>query len=111
MKRVLILLLLGEVFAFATRLAACDLCPGGAGTIPLSAQVAAHKMVVFGPIIKANFRADLTSGTSELRVDVAIKTPPEFKDRKTITLNRPAPPDPKIKYLVFVDVADGELDP
>jgi hypothetical protein len=88
---------------------ACDLCPNQGQ--PLSQELTQARAVVFGPIVNAKLGLDGTSGTSQLQVDAVIKPDPIIKDQKLITLPRYVPPDPKVKFLVTLDVVRGQLDP
>jgi len=89
--------------------AACDLCPGQGP--PLSVEFAQARAAVYGPIIKANLGLDGVSGSSELKLEAVLKDADFLKGKQTITLPRFTPPDAKIKYLVFLDTINGQLDP
>jgi hypothetical protein len=87
----------------------CDLCPNQGQ--PLSYELAQARAVVFGPVINARLGLDGISGTSQLQVEAVLKSDPLIKDQKVITLPRYVPPDPKLKFLVTLDVVRGQLDP
>ena len=99
----------GLLLVLACPASACDLCtPQGP---PLSRHVHNARFVVFGPIVSAKLGADNLSGTSEVKIEGLVKTNGTLKENDTLTLPRYAPPDPKFKYLIFVDVVKGQLDP
>ena len=90
---------------------ACDLCPG-ARSLPFSYEARGAAMVVVGHITSARLAPDGVGGTSELTIDAIIKADPAFRNRKSITIRKYLPPDPKYKYfLVFLDAVKGRLDP
>jgi hypothetical protein len=94
---------------WATPAAACDLCaPQGP---PLSVQVEQARMVLFGPVVSSRLGLDGTSGTSELKIEAVVKPDDHIKGRATVSLPRYVPADPKVKFLVFLDIVKGQLDP
>jgi hypothetical protein len=93
----------------APHTAACDLCSNQG--VPLSQELAQARAVVFGSIVNAKLGADGIGGTSQLAIDAVLKSDPAIKNKTTITLPRYVPPDPKVKFLVAIDVVRGELDP
>jgi hypothetical protein len=90
-------------------LQACILCPSQGS--PLGKEIGDAKLVVFGSIRSAQAAPDGIGGTSEFAVDALIKGEQSLVKGKTITLPRYVPPAPGVKYLVFLDVNQGRVDP
>jgi hypothetical protein len=91
---------------------ACPFC-GQAGQT-LTQEVNDANMIVFGTLSDAKRDPDeFGKGTTEMKVEMVVKDDPFLKGRKTITLPRYIPLDPKnpTKYLVFCNVFKDQLDP
>ncbi len=109
MRSKLIALLAVAVLGTAVPASACDLCP--ALSPPLSWEMAQAPMVIFGGITSARLGTDGFNGTSDLRIEAVLKDHDKLKGQTSITIPRYLPPDPKVKFLLFVDVAKEQLDP
>lgn len=91
---------------------ACPFCPSAGQTL-LGETKQAH-FIVFGTL--SNPKRDPSEfgkGTTDMKIEVVVKDHEYLKGKSTITLPRYVPPDPKSpsKYLVFVEIYKGELDP
>jgi hypothetical protein len=93
----------------APGLRACDLCNNQGA--PFSMEIAQARAVVFGPVVSSKLGADGIGGTSQLQIDAVLKSDPILKNQKSITLPRYVPPDPKVRFLVVIDVVRGQIDP
>ncbi len=110
-------LLLGfAVFAWvATTADAARSCPfcGPPGET-LTMGVSQASMVLFGTLANAKLNpgGDF-EGTTDLVIEAVIKDHEMLAGKKTLTLPRYVPPDPAnpSKYLIFIDVFKGKLDP
>ncbi|HUR55156.1 MAG TPA: hypothetical protein VMZ71_13565 [Gemmataceae bacterium] len=94
--------------------AACPFCPTAGQT--LSGEVASADFILFGKLV--NPKQDTTDptalnkGTTEMEVELVIKSHDMIKGKKTVTLPRFVPPDGKDqKYLIFFNVFNGQIDP
>jgi hypothetical protein len=110
MRFILLLGLAGFVFLTHTPLPcpACDLCPNQG--LPLSQEIKRSRAAVLGSVVNARLGADPTSGTSDLRIEAVIKNDPAIQGKTTVTLPRYVPPDPKLKFLVTLELIRGQLD-
>ncbi len=91
---------------------ACPFC-GQAGQT-LTQEVNDANMIVFGSLSNPKRDPDeFGKGTTEMTVEMVVKDDPFLKGRKTITLPRYIPQDPKnpSKYLVFCNIFKDQLDP
>ena len=91
---------------------ACPFCPS-AGQTMLGEVKQAH-LIVFGSM--SNARRDpneFGKGTTDFEIEVVVKDHEFLKGKKTLTLPRYIPPDPKgkSKHLVFCEIYKGALDP
>jgi hypothetical protein len=106
---------LGVPFAallLAWPLGACPFCTSSGTT--LAQEAASAGLIVYGIPRNARLDAkDFGQGTTDLEIEVVIKSHPILADRKVISLAKYIPIDPKqpMKYLVFCDVYKGQLDP
>lgn len=98
---------------FAATLAdACSLCEGAmSSTQTLREEARQAKVVLFGTLTDARPTAD--GGTTDLRIENAIKANPLVAGKAAVTLPKYVPVDPKAppKFLVFCDVSRNRLDP
>lgn len=88
---------------------ACVLCSNQG--MPLSKEVAGAKLVVFGRITDSRLAPDGIKGTSDFQIEKILQG-----DRKEIaagklTLPRYVPPVPGIRYIIFLDINQGQVDP
>ena len=91
---------------------ACPFCPS-AGQTMLGEVKQAH-LIVFGSM--SNARRDpneFGKGTTDFEIEVVVKDHEFLKGKKTLSLPRYIPPDPKgkSKHLVFCEIYKGALDP
>lgn len=109
----LVFALLGALVATASTALSCPFCPGSGTT--LSQDAASAALVLYG--IPKNARIDPnepSQGTTDLEIEIVIKSHPILGGKQTITLPKYLPQvDPKnpMKLLVFCDVYKGQLDP
>lgn len=89
----------------------CTLCPGMQNAAPLRQDLANSKLVLFGTL--ANPKLGAGGGSVDLQIESVLKNDPVLAGKKTVTLPRYVPIDPKNppKYLVFCDVARNQIDP
>ena len=109
-------LVLGFLASFlaSPSLQACPFCPTAGQT--LTQEVNQANMIVFGTLsdAKRDSKNEFgTGGTTTMTVEIVVKDHEFLKGRKTITLPRYVPADPKTpsKYLVFCDIVKGEIEP
>jgi hypothetical protein len=89
--------------------AACPLCnPTGTS---FANEIAQADFILYGTL--SNPRGeDLRKGTTDMAIDVIIKSHDMVKGKKEITIPRYVVPTAKnVKYLIFFNVVDGKLDP
>ncbi|MFO0824039.1 MAG: hypothetical protein U0792_13155 [Gemmataceae bacterium] len=92
---------------------ACPFCSPTGTT--LTGEVAQADFILFGTL--SNPKPDpndptLSKGTTDLNIELVIKSHDMVKDKKTITIPRLVRPDGKnSKYLVFFNIFNGQLDP
>lgn len=95
--------------AFAS---ACPFCPSAGQT--LLGEVNQAHLIIFGTMTNAQRDPnEFGKGTTDFEIEVVVKDHEILKGKKTITLPRYVPPDPKskTKHLVFCEVYKGEIDP
>jgi hypothetical protein len=83
---------------------------------PLRKQVAEAKVVVVGTLTnpRCNPAGDEKNAVTDLNVEAFLKTDPLVKDRKVLLLPKYIPvenPKKPPRYLVFLDIDKGKLDP
>jgi hypothetical protein len=94
--------------------AACPFCTPTGTT--LTGEVAQADFILFGtlsnPQRDPNDPTAFNKGSTDLSIEMVIKSHDMVKDKKKITLPRYVPPDGKdYKYLIFFNVVGGQLDP
>jgi hypothetical protein len=97
---------------FAPSAAACPFCSTQGQT--LSGEVNQANLIVYGTLSNAKRDPnEFGKGTTEMNIEIVVKDHEFLKGKKTLTLPRYVPPDPKspTKYLVFCEVYKGQLDP
>jgi hypothetical protein len=99
---------------FAAPAAACPFCPSVGQT--LSGEVASADFILFGKLVNAtrdpSDPTSLNKGTTDLEVELVIKSHEMIKGKKVVTFPRFIAPDGKDqKYLIFFNVFNGQLDP
>lgn len=91
----------------------CPFCNFTGST--LSQEAASAGLILYGTAKNARLDPkDFAQGTTDLDIEVVIKSHKILADRKTVTLPKYLPPpDPKqpMKLLVFCDVFKDQLDP
>lgn len=88
---------------------ACTLC-GNLGP-PLMKEISDAKLVVFGKIVDARLGPDGIQGTSDFVVETILHGDSANIKNSRLVLPRYVPPVPGMKYLIFLDVANGQVDP
>lgn len=95
---------------------ACPFCSATGTT--LAGEVAQADFILYGSLVNAKQDpADptaLNKGTTEMTIDAVIKPHEMVAGKKSITIPRYVPPDPKnpnVKYLIFFNIVNGTLDP
>src|SRR5437879_2962244 len=97
---------------------ACSLCNGAANKQTWRQEAEQAKLIAYGTLANPRLNtvaavgAPATAGT-DLQIEQVIKSHAILAGRKTITLPRWLPVDPKAppKFLVFCDVFNDRLDP
>src|SRR5262245_19740663 len=90
---------------------ACPLCnPTGTS---FANEVAQADLILYGTLSNPKGDPDaFNKGSTDLAIDVVIKSHDMVKGKKAITIPRYVPPTAKdVKYLIFFNVVDGKLDP
>jgi len=89
----------------------CTLCPGIQNTAPLRQELAQSKMALFGTLTNPQLKAG--GGSVDLQIESVLKSDPFLGGKKTVTLPKYVPVDPKNppKYLVFCDIVNNQIDP
>ena len=90
---------------------ACPLCnPTGTS---FANEVAQADLILYGTLSNPKGDPDSpTKGSTDLAIDVVIKSHDVVKGKKEITIPRNVPPTGKnVKYLIFFNVTNGQLDP
>jgi len=96
----------------AANLQACPFCATTGQT--LSGEVDMANLIVFGTLSNAKRDPnEFGKGTTDMAIEIVVKDHEYLKGKKSITLPRYVPADPKSKskYLVFCQIYKGELDP
>jgi hypothetical protein len=100
------------VLAYVAR--ACSLCGGAMNRQTWRQEAAQAKLILYGTLANPRL-ADANGGVpgTDLQIEQVVKPHPFLAGRKTITLPRWLPVDPKSppKFLVFCDVFNDRLDP
>jgi hypothetical protein len=100
------------LLALPAALVACPFCPSAGQT--MLGETNQANFIVFGSLSNAKRDPnEFGKGTTDLTIDVVVKDHEYLKGKKTITLPRYVPPDPKnpTKHLIFCEIYKGELDP
>jgi hypothetical protein len=97
---------------------ACSLCGGMANVPTFREDAAAAQLIAYGTLSNPRLNPAVPgSGTDGAATDLAlervVKTDPNLTGRRTLTLPRYVPVDPKNppKFLVFCTLVNGKLDP
>src|SRR5262245_24718594 len=89
----------------------CPLCTPTGTT--LAGEVAQADLMLYGTLSNAKQDlSDLTKGTTDLAIDLVIKSHDVVKGKKTVTIPRYVPPEgngKEYKYLIFFNVVNGQL--
>lgn len=88
---------------------ACILCTSQGS--PLSKEIADAKLVVFGKVVDARLGPDGMKGTSDVVVESLLQGDTAFIKNNRLVLPRYVPPVPGVKYIIFLDVIQGQIDP
>lgn len=88
---------------------ACILCSSQG--MPLAKEITDAKLVVFGKITDSRLGPDGIRGTSEFQVETVLRGDRDSFKQGKITLPRYVPVVPGVKYLIFLDVSQGQFDP
>lgn len=106
MKRTAWNVVLLALFALtASSVEACDICTPLGGGKPLRLEIADYPLVVFGPVVQAQ------GNQSTVRIDKVIRDANgALQGKKTIVINRFVPPTPAVRYLIFFQFFQGQLD-
>lgn len=102
-------LLLSVLCASPALSVACILCPNQGPS--LAKEMNDAKLVVFGKITDARLGADGIKGTSEFTVESVLHGDRNVVKQGKIQLPRYVPAVPGVKYLIFLDVSQGQFDP
>ncbi|HJZ54773.1 MAG TPA: hypothetical protein VKE74_07430 [Gemmataceae bacterium] len=95
--------------------AACPACVPQGQT--LASEVAQADFILYGTLANAQRDPnDFDKGTTDLNIELVIKSHDMVKGKKVLTIPRYVPPDPKNpnqKFLIFFNVnpVDGKIDP
>lgn len=76
-------------------------------------DIAQANMVLFGTIENSQLGQDGMTGTTDLRMETAIKDHESRRGRQVLRMQRYIPPatnQAKVKWLIFFDVDKGQLD-
>jgi hypothetical protein len=93
---------------------ACPFCSPTGTT--LTGEIAQADFILFGTLTNAqrdpNDPTAFNKGTTEMAIELVIKSHDLVKGKKSITIPRYVPPDGKnYKYLIFFNLFNGQLDP
>ncbi|WP_020469254.1 hypothetical protein [Zavarzinella formosa] len=97
--------------AFGTQAMACPFCTPGQ---TLLGEVGQADLIIFGTLSNAKRDPnDFSKGTTDMEIELIVKDHDFLKGKKSITLPRYVPSDPKnkSKHLVFCEIYKGQLDP
>jgi hypothetical protein len=78
---------------------------------PLFKEISKARLVVFGKIIEARPGPDGVSGTSDFAVEAVLQGDASVVKNHRLVLPRYVPPVPGVKYIVFLDLVQGQWDP
>jgi hypothetical protein len=97
----------------ATSAYSCPFCTPTGTT--LTGEVAQADFILYGslsnPQRDPNDPTAFNKGTTDMTIDLVIKSHDMVKDKKKITIPRYVPPDGKnYKHLIFFNVSNGQLD-
>lgn len=98
--------------AIPASVVACPFCPSAGQT--LLGETTQANFIVYGTLSNAQRDAtEFGKGTTDMTIEVVVKDHEYLKGKKSITLPRYVPPDPKnpTKHLIFCEIYKGELDP
>lgn len=104
-----LLLVVGLVLVSPALSLACILCSSQGS--PLSKEIADAKLVVFGKVVDARLGPDGIKGTSDILVESLLQGDAVYLKNNRLVLPRYVPPVPGVKYIIFVDVNQGQIDP
>ncbi|MFO0815133.1 MAG: hypothetical protein U0796_18120 [Gemmatales bacterium] len=90
-------------------LQACIICNNMG--VPLIKEVSEAKLVVFGRITDARLGPDGIKGTSDFAVESILQGDSTLIKNNRLVFPRYVPPVAGVKYIVFLDVNQGQLDP
>jgi hypothetical protein len=113
---VFLILLLTTFFLLYSPALPCSLCSGQRSKT-LREDAALAKMILCGRLANPRISQDkdgvATGGTTELHIEVVLKSDPFLGNRAVVELPRYVPCDPKnpTKFVVFCDIFNGRLDP
>jgi hypothetical protein len=88
---------------------ACVLCTSQGA--PLSKEIAGARLVVYGKITDARLGPDGMKGTSDFAVETLLQGDASLVKNNRLVLPRYVPPVPGVKYVVFLDILQGQIDP
>jgi len=92
---------------------ACPFCTMQGQT--LTGEIQQASMVLFGTLKNSRLSANPAEaeGFTDLEIEAVIKDHPVLENKKSLTLKRYLPQDPKkpYKYLIFCDVFEKKIDP
>jgi hypothetical protein len=91
---------------------ACPFCGSQGQT--LLGEVNQANLILYGTLKNAQRDpGEFGKGTTEMQIELVVKDHPILKGRKTLTLPRYIPVDPKneTKHLVFIEVFKDEIEP
>jgi hypothetical protein len=94
----------------------CSLCSGQRSRT-LREDAALAKLILCGILANPRITTDkeglATGGSTELHIELVLKSDPFLRDQRVVELPRFVPCDPKNppKFVVFCDIFNGRLDP
>lgn len=92
---------------------ACPFC-NAPGQITLTGEVQQADFILYGTLSNAvpDPTGGFGKGTTDLKIDMVIKSHEMIAGKKTLTIPRFIPPDGKdSKFLIFFNVFNGQIDP
>lgn len=104
-----LILAIGLAFFTPALSLACILCSSQGA--PLSKEIADAKLVVFGKVVEARLSPDGIKGTSDVQVESLLQGDATLVKNNRLVLPRYVPPIPGVKYVIFMDVNQGQIDP
>lgn len=92
----------------------CPFCTSQGQT--LLGEVGQANLIIFGKLTNAKLDKDAelgNRGTTDIEIELVVKPHEILGDKKTLTIPRYVPDDGKnpSKYLVFIEVLNGKIDP